>query len=168
MTELRHEFFTAARTKDGASCPVCNRYGKVYKRRMNSTMARALIRLYRATIAKPEQAWFHFTEFTDTRNEYEKLQFWKLIEHKPNDDDPEKKDSGYWRITQAGREFVQQRRTMPEYATVYDGEVEGYSEEPTTIMRALGKRFSYVELMGDALLAADASPQRNLLFERTA
>jgi hypothetical protein len=164
IAELRHEFFEQARTKDGTCCPVCRRYGKVYKRRINATMARALIRLYRATLAQPLKPWFHFAEFTDTRNDYEKLIFWKMIEHKPNADDPTKKDSGYWRITQAGKDFVAQRRTMPEYAIVYDGEVLGFSEAPTTIMRALGEKFSYVDLMGDALRAMDQSPQAKLLF----
>lgn len=164
VTELSHEFFEQARTKEGTCCPVCRRFGKVYKRRINSTMAVALIRLYRATLKDPLKPWFHFSEFTNTRNDYEKLIFWKMIEHKPNDTDPDKKDSGYWRITQAGKDFVTQRRTMPEYAIVYDGAVQGFSEDPTTIMTALGRKFSYVELMGDALRSSDESPQAKLLF----
>ena len=146
---LRDRFFEAAETPEGTTCVVCDRFGKVYTRRLNGTMIVALIRLYHLSAAAPEREWFHFTEFTDTRNEYEKLKFWNLIDHKPNDDDPTKRDSGYWKITPEGIQFATMKMLLPEKVVVYDGTVRGYKGSNISIREALGEKFNYSKLMSE-------------------
>lgn len=147
LDEARKEFFRKANLKEGGRCPCCDRYGKVYTRRINANMAFALINLYKLTIKHKDRTWFLFSEFTETRNDYEKLLFWNLIAHKPNDDDPSKRDSGYWRLTDEGRRFVELRVMIPAKVIVYDARVKGYSADKVSITAVLGKAFSYSELM---------------------
>lgn len=132
---------------DGATCPCCRQFAKVYKRKVNSSMARDLIALYRT----------HSTEFaylpdvrkrTGSRSNREesKLRYWGLVE----EDAVRREDgghAGWWRVTDLGARWVRLEASIPEYARIYDGRLLGLVGEPVTIRQALGAKFDYAELM---------------------
>jgi hypothetical protein len=53
----------------------------------------------------------------------------------------------YWRPTDKGRAFAYDKATVPRHAMIFNGEVVGFSEKRIGIRDALGKQFSYEELM---------------------
>jgi hypothetical protein len=74
------------------------------------------------------------------------LHHWGLLETKKNTD-KKVRGSGLWRLTPLGRDFIYCRTTMPKYAFVFNNRLEKYSKEHTDAVQALGKKFSYEELM---------------------
>ncbi len=141
----------------GISCPLCMQYVKIYPRRLNAGMSKALILVYQLTTRlNPQNGWLHIQrEFTKqfklnaTAMDYIQLSRWGLIESKPNLGDPTKKDSGLWRITQKGIDFIYRRIKLPKKATVLNNETMEFTGEEIDIGEALGKRFNYQELMKD-------------------
>lgn len=140
----------AENDKAGTCCPCCGQRCKVYKRHLNANMARFLIWIVRSYEQNPR--WITLKEFplmSNRRggNDYAKLAHWKLIEQKPNTDDPDKRTSGEWRPTPKGIEFAHLRVSVPDAVFLYDNVVQGFSDHKTDITTALGKEFSYSELM---------------------
>lgn len=140
-----------AHRDDGVACPVCGQFAKLYRRRLHRSMARALCWL---VVEHERKADWVFTPegpaWVTRSRELPKLRMWGLIEQKPNDNDPDKRCSGYWRPTARGRRFVLDFTTEPTHVLVYDGVVEGFAATQQTIVQALsGIGFSYGELMTD-------------------
>jgi len=75
------------------------------------------------------------------------LHHWELLENKPKKDDEDKRSSGFWRLTQKGRDFLRHKITVPKHAFVFDTKLIKFSREHTSVVTALGKKFSYEELM---------------------
>lgn len=127
----------------GVKCPCCDQWAQVYDRQINSGMARTLIRFYRAN----NNDWGHLRTYDDSR-EGSKLRYWGLIENEARLR-PDGGRSGWWRITAAGREFVMGLRRVAKKAIIYDNEMLRMddSEGLVDIRDALGKKFSYAELM---------------------
>jgi hypothetical protein len=136
-------------------CPCCGRFAKLYKRGITSTMARFLI-----WIDKESGAGRPWISPADKHKElaaanvlvsggdHAKLRYWGLLEEMPLEgEDGAKKSSGYWRITERGREFVNDKLEVPQYAHLLFGKVVDFSESTTHISKALGKHFNYRELM---------------------
>lgn len=142
-----------ARLDDGVECPCCGLFAKRYRRKLHAGMAVALIAIYRTAAAGQFlDGWMHVTKELLRRgvnpyaSEYSKLEFWGFVEPKPG----QKKGSneaGYWRITEAGRLFVEGRAVAPRVVLVYANRVVEYLGT-TTVREALGDKFSYEELMG--------------------
>lgn len=132
---------------DGHRCPVCTQFAKVYKRKINSTMARDLIALYRAA----GRDWAYLPDVrkqsgSRSNREESKLRFWSLIEEEPSVR-PDGGRAGYWRVTTFGEAFVLGRLKVPKYARIYDDRLLGHEGEEVTIHDALGAKFFYDELM---------------------
>lgn len=138
-----------ANWKKGTNCECCGQFVKLYKRRLHSTMVIQLIFLY-----KQPADWVHLKEIVmglklSGGGDFSKMAFWGLIENKINTD-PTKKDSGLWRITEKGKDFIKGcTATLPKYVNIYNGQSMGFSEERTTIQGALGKGFDFNELMNN-------------------
>jgi len=136
-------------------CPTCGRYGKVYKRQINTAMILMLRNLYRtaAAAALPyPDAYFHISDFLGVRGigsgDLGKLAYWQLIESKIDPDDDSKRCSGWWRITRKGRQFIDNSLVVPKYSYVFDGEVIKQSENQlVSVVDCIGKKFDYSELM---------------------
>lgn len=129
---------------NGIDCPCCGQLVKLYKRSFYDKQAVALIMLYRS----PKE-WVHsraITERINIHGDIAKMRFWGLIEDQPNDN-TEKRNSGVWRITDKGADFVEKKIVIPKYKYFFNQQVEGESEETITITDALGKKFNYEELM---------------------
>lgn len=137
---------------DGHRCPLCTQFAKVYKRKLNSRMARALIAMYRAGGA---HTYVHLPTVAGDGCEGGKLRYWGLVS-----EEAERRDdggrTGWWTITPTGVRFLHGQATVEKYAHIYDGRCLRLSGPPTTIQQALGTRFNYHELMDTPGLEAAA------------
>jgi hypothetical protein len=131
---------------EGAPCPCCTQFVKVYKRSITSSAARWLIWLVLSYKAMPPGSFVDIKRSDVRGGDYAKLRFWNLIESQPNDD-PEKRSSGMWRPTSSGVAFAMNQMTLPKYAHVFDDRVLKHSGAPVAITETLGKKFNYEELM---------------------
>ena len=137
---LRH------RVDEGATCPCCTQFAKVYRRKINAGMAHALIHMYRHA----QTEWFYLPDITSRWQGRDEagLRYWALIEELQ-----EKREdggrAGWWRITPLGHRFVLREVRVPKYARVYDGRCLSLTGEPVSITDALGDKFDYDELMNN-------------------
>lgn len=129
---------------EGVHCPACDQLVKVYRRKVNSGMARSLIQMYR--VGKLD--WVHVPTQIGARSREEgKLAYWGLVEEQKMVRDDGGR-AGYWRVTALGEAFLKQQVTVPKYAHVYNGKVLFLDpSEQVTIKDALGTDFDYAELM---------------------
>jgi len=143
--------------EEGSYCPCCGQFCKLYRRTINAAMARALINLVRIWEANPRWINIHEMKLVQGRRaggDFAKLRWWGLIEAKENEDES-KKDSGMWRPTEAGREFVYLQLTVPKYVLVYNNQVRSSGPEKIDIKDSLKAKFNYAELMGWKILGDD-------------
>jgi len=141
------------RVEEGAPCPCCKQFAKLYKRKIYSAMARMLITLYRLQCRSTER-WHHVSDIglkagcLYIGGDFAKLIYWGLIEQRPKEeDDGDKRTSGYWRITADGIDFVLCKTTAMEYVRIYNGEQFDMYGREVDIEHCLGKKFKYSELM---------------------
>jgi len=143
----KHRVMEEARDK-GCDCPVCGQFVKVYKRKINSFMARQLIHMHKNY---GNGQWVHARNLvlgSTSCGDLSKLSYWGLIQKQPhNEGDDGKKTSGFWRITDKGNEFAAGRGYVEAYAMVYNGRCLELTGEPVTIQQCLGDKFDYMELM---------------------
>jgi hypothetical protein len=136
--------------KAGIKCPCCKQYVKLYEIRMSKPMALALLAVYEyAKKRRPLDRWIHIPrEMPELQRSrmYPKLAYWGLLELRRNDD-PSKKASGYWRITERGCAFVEGALHVHGVANIYKGENLGLTGEQVSIADALGRPFDYREWM---------------------
>lgn len=131
----------------GYKCSECGQFVKLYRRKMNSIMARALIIAYQR-----RPAWVRLGEHMVRRwgtgsGDYAKLRHWGFIEQMPKD--PEvtvTRTSTYWKITEDGVKFVE-GGLAHSHVLLYNDTCYGFDSGQITIVDALGKHFNYVELM---------------------
>ena len=128
--------------KTGTECPCCGKYVKAYKRKLNAGMARALIIIYKLTNnGSSIHVQSKFTELglRATTMDYGYLEKWSLIEQKGS--------NGYWRITQRGKEFVEDDIDLPDHCLVYNSKVYKWSQNHINIETALTEEFDLEEIM---------------------
>ena len=145
LAEARKDFRERIKG-DGTRCPCCRRWGKINPYQVNSTQIRGMIWMLKrfrrnewVEIAKAPKLILRSKSLAT-------LHHWELLESKPNVD-PDKKGSGFWRLTPKGRDFVRNKTTVPKYAFVFDNKLIKFSRQHTDVIAALGKKFSYQELM---------------------
>lgn len=133
----------------GCICNECGQHVKLYKRQIYSTMARALIRLYKLQKEDPGQ-FVHLKKFWfENGTDFTKFAHWGLIEALPNVTDPEKKGNGFWRMTPHGVLFARNHLAVPKIALIYNAKVFGFEGPNVFISDCLTKKFSYGELMNE-------------------
>lgn len=148
MAQARRETMDKAKQK-GTECPCCGQFVKVYRRTINSTMARQLITAH----GMHAEGWFHTRDvvLADSAGagDFSKLECWGLIYRQPHVQGEEgKRTSGMWKITDKGRDFIAGRVTVPQYAYIYNGNLLELGGVDIHIEHALGKKFDYREIMG--------------------
>jgi hypothetical protein len=132
------------RVEAGAACPCCRQFAKVYRRKVNSGMARSLIRMYRAD---PERGYVYIPDLGSRSREEGKLRYWGLVEEERTRREDGGR-AGYWRVTDLGEAWVLDRITIPSHARVYDSRCLGLDDtQRVSIRDALGNHFNYDELM---------------------
>ncbi|MEI7780343.1 MAG: hypothetical protein WCJ18_00285 [Planctomycetota bacterium] len=132
-----------AQLTEGAPCPCCTQFAKLYRRKINSAMARALIHQYRKVRCDYAQT----TRLCPWTHEAAQLSWWGLLEEEPIRRDDGGRSS-WWRVTESGVAFALNQLRVPKYAVVYDGRLQRMDKaEYVDIRGCLGTRFSYEELM---------------------
>lgn len=129
-------------SKGKAKCPVCGRTSIIYQRTVDRTMATTL----QLWAKERGDSYIHVRSFLESKGlesqarggSFTKLRHWGLIESKA-------RQSGYWRITKKGFEYLSGRRKIYKVALVanQDGRVIGYlaEEGKVSIHYALNTRF---------------------------
>jgi len=140
--------------KKGCTCPACGQFVKLYKRKLNSSMARSLILLYRKSKSNPDVEYYHIyndllgVDFGIGGSELSKLKYWGMVDELEKDPDNTKsRTSGYWKITEKGKRFVKGELTVQKYVLLYNGELRGFEGDQINIRNSLGNKFDYIELM---------------------
>lgn len=157
LRSASEKMFALAREPGGTTCPCCRKHVQFYRRKFNVRMALSLIYLYRATRNNAE-SWVHISghcvrEYGFIPGDHAKTIWWGLLERKPTEDEG-KKHSGFYRLTEKGRAFVERRHRIRPYAVEYMSEVEYFTGEPIYIDDALTARFDYAELMREPAYSA--------------
>jgi hypothetical protein len=140
------------RKEKGMQCPCCLQFAKIYKRKLNSSMARGLITLYRFAKAHPDQEALHIPSiFRDKKvcssNDGALLRHWGLIVSTGGIRKDGSKRVGHYHLTPLGVKFALKSAAVPAYAVLFNEELIRLEGEQTTIEDALRKKFSYDELM---------------------
>lgn len=127
---------------EGAHCPCCTQFAKVYKRSINSTMARCLITIWRAAPFD----FVHVPSLPGDTHEVSQLAWWGLVEEelKVRLDGGR---AGWWRITEHGKRWLHGSATVPRYARIYDHRLLNLVGDPITAEDALGTKFDLRQLM---------------------
>lgn len=132
--------------EDGGHCPCCDRWGKIYSRSLNKTMAKSLLWLAKNS-ANGE--WVDVPlrgpRWLVRSNQLPTLRWWGLVERHGNDD-PTQKHSGLWRATDKGIQFAQGRITVPKKVFTYNAEALEFGGDDVTIKDCIDK-FDYAEVM---------------------
>jgi hypothetical protein len=79
-------------------------------------------------------------------NQLPTLRWWGLVERMYNEDDPTKKHSGHWRVTQKGIEFANNQLEVPQKVFTYNAEVESFGDEMVRIADCVD-HFDYSTVM---------------------
>jgi hypothetical protein len=102
LAQLRSDW-DRTKSGDGGHCPVCDRWGKIYPRGINRTMARSLIWLAAKSgdgnwvdVPNTAPAWILRS------NQLPTLRWWDMVERNDTEKSPENKHSGMWRVTAFG------------------------------------------------------------------
>lgn len=150
----------------GAVCPCCEQFAKVYRRKLNSQMARAMIAIYRSTqpgewidvpallVALAADPRWHLSTVV-RGGDWAKARWFGLIEQQQTIDDsvgPKSKQrfklSRLYRLTPMGRQFVERAIRVPSVVVIYnDRPLRLDTSEAVDIVDALGRHFDYSELM---------------------
>ena len=136
---------------EGARCPCCTQFARVYRRALTAPMAAGLIRVYR----QAGREWFHLpTVLERIAGDHAKLRYWRLIEESDEVTPEHGRTAGWWRVTELGEQFVRCEVDVPRHALVYDSRLLRLdaAQGRVTIRTALGKRFDYSALMGELAL----------------
>jgi len=137
----------------GCTCPSCGQHAEIYPRNITESMADALFKLYKMDKLQPHKIFFHYDQELKLTNaqsaDFSKFAHWKLIRKKAQEetDDPNKKSSGYWAITDRGKRFVEGDFKIDEIAVLYNNELLGFLGEKITVHDTVGVEFDYRKLM---------------------
>lgn len=146
LSTLREEWRQVIKG-DGDRCPCCDRWGRIYKRNINETMARSLMWLCNAPTVK---GWVNVPAYAPRwlvrSNQLPTLRWWELVE-RAGSDDVKKKHSGLWRPTDLGRAFAGGEVAVPKTVFTYNGSREKYGNEAVFISECFGTHFSYADVM---------------------
>lgn len=145
LVEARIDFKELIKDK-GGHCPCCGRWGKINPYQVTSTQVRGMIWMLRRFRRNEWVELAKAPKYILRSKSLATLHHWGLLESKPNED-PDKKGSGFWRLTQMGRDFLRNKITIPKRAFVFDNRLIKFSKEEVNVVIALGKKFSYQELM---------------------
>ncbi len=131
---------------EGAICPCCGRFDKVYHRKINAAAIRNICALYRHTL-REGPGYYHYKEFMSGFAGWDVTKFMHLgLVERASNDDKTKQTSGRYAITEAGMAFVRGQIQIPDRLTFYHNELIETSDELKTIDE-LWPDFNYAELM---------------------
>jgi hypothetical protein len=128
-------------------CDTCGHVRRTYKRRFPKADLMALHDLWERT--RNGSTWVHVRDLKNISGggDFAKYRYWDLIAQRLNDD-PSKKDSGFWCLTNRGARFLEGESTLYSHAIVREGECVGFSGTLVSARRVYRSAgFNYAELM---------------------
>ena len=135
---------------DGGYCPCCARWGKIYRRPLNASMARALIWL----VNTPHRGdgWVHVPSAAPVwllrAQQWSSLHLWDLVMGQ-RPEHTKLASSGLWQPTDLGRAFAADRARVKRYVYVYNNKVLECEGDEISIQEALGDKYNYAEIMAN-------------------
>jgi hypothetical protein len=171
LAEARELVRQEAVTNLGGHCRCCGQGVKIYRRTITTSMALALIEMYRYFARnhwKPE--WVHVAQLLAERpvhrsmraawhgGDWAKLRYWTLLDPKPGRREDGSSRVGLARVNGAGRAFVEGRISVPRYAYIYAQTLLGVAGPPISIQDALRVPFSFADLMQPVANENDEPP----------
>lgn len=144
LDEVRDWIAEMLHSRLPVDCPACGQNVKVYRRRINSGAAQALIAFHDVA----GQDWAHgpsVPEVSRVGGEWARLRYFGLIEEEL-EKRPDGGRSGWWRVTDLGRRYLAGRATVPEYCLFYNQQFLGTEGRDVGISDALGHAFDLREL----------------------
>ena len=133
---------------EGTICPVCEKFSKEYKRKLNSGMAWSLIMIYR--LSNKNFEYIHVQnefkkrfDLNAIRREYPKLEHWGLIRRKKGVDPSQNSRTGYFQLTPKGILFVEGKIKVKERVHLLHGKIKEFSGDLIDIKQALKNKFDY-------------------------
>ena len=150
LSRTRDEFQRLL-VSEGGHCPVCDRWGKVYKRPLNATMVKALAWIWRLShsgrqwVDVPEAARNNPGTYDHTK-QYSTLKYWGFLDHKANVDKPEQKESGVWKPTVLAGLFLMGKAPVPLHVYTYNDELRRKGHE-VVYVRDIIDGFDYRKIM---------------------
>lgn len=134
------------RVEDGARCPCCTQFAKVYYRKVNASMVRGLVAIYGQRNHDDGFAHLPTLGLGHLGGEAARMSYWNLVEEEPvvREDGGR---AGWWRITVLGVDWLHSRTAVPTYARIYDGRLLALTGEPCWVADAVREKFDLTELM---------------------
>ena len=144
ISQARRWLREAAESKEGAICPCCGTFNKVYHRKIPVNTVKALFKLYQLNSREPRA--YHSRDFTGSHSggDFAKIASLGLLS-KVKNNNIKKKESGYWNITEAGKEFCRGESLIQEKLVIYHNELTG-TEGALKSIRDFWPEFDYSEL----------------------
>lgn len=140
---------------DGTTCPCCRRYARVYKRKLNSGIALALLWICRAYLQggrEPVDLARSAPRYVLARGgQHGLLVHWGLAATSGAREGDHGRTSGLWTPTADGLLFAAGRSKVRRFVHVFANRVAERSGPLVTIGEALADRFDYAELQGTPL-----------------
>lgn len=129
----------------GGVCPCCNRFLKVYVRKLYATPIRRLAVAYNRFGFEP----FHILKDFDNKHpgDFGKLRFWGLVEELPHDGSSMKRTSGMWKVTGLGASFIIGNVKVRRSIMLESGEFLAFHGDLVTVHDIMGEEFNYREMM---------------------
>lgn len=135
---------------EGAVCPCCTQFARVYKRALSSAGARTVILLWRHHGLQfgnvPDLLKTYAPDIAHQGGYTVLGAHWGLIEEAPERREDGGR-AGWWRCTELGRAWIQGETTIPHKARLYNGRCLGLTGDPRTVHQALGTKFNLKTLM---------------------
>lgn len=148
MASLREQWQKTIKN-EGGHCPTCDRWGRIYGRNINKTMATSLLWLTQAPADK--DGWVDVPtrapRWLVRSNQLPTLKWWGLVERKPVDAKSKNKHSGMWRVTDKGKDFALGTAFIPKTVFTYNDTVQFVSPEHVQMKDCFKDYFDYKELM---------------------
>ncbi len=132
----------------GYVCDYCGSFVKRYRRSFNANMAICLILLYRFNIngfIKVED--FLIKNGMKRCGDFSYLVHYRLLEKQQGKRTDGSSRNGYYRITSLGLMFVEGKVKVPAKFFILHNTLQGFDGGDIDIRQALGKKFSFDELM---------------------
>ena len=141
--------WSAVIAKDGGYCPCCQRWGKIYRRGLNSSMARQLIWLVHAQ--PRSDGWVHVPSSAPAwmlrTHQMPTLHLWGLVTCAPSM--TKLASSGLWKPTEKGIAFALDQISVQKYVYVYNNTVMDREGAEIRIADALGNKHNYQDIMAN-------------------
>jgi hypothetical protein len=140
LQKLRHEWKHTIEG-EGGDCPVCDKFGKVYRIKLNQSLALSIKWI---SDHGGESGWVDVQKqgprWMLRSKTYALLSHWGMIE-------PLAPRSGVWRVTPTGKAFLAGNIKAPVAVYIYDNSVWAVDNENTTYRGCFGVKFDFNELM---------------------